>query len=71
MTLSTDRGALHTGPYGGPIWNLPSRNTPRTRCAKCLEMLKEAAPKTTRVGVLVNPLNRVLSDAPICALLRL
>jgi ABC-type uncharacterized transport system substrate-binding protein len=31
---------------------------------KCLEMLKEASPKTMRVGVLVNPLNPVLRDAP-------
>jgi putative tryptophan/tyrosine transport system substrate-binding protein len=31
---------------------------------KCLEMLKEASPAVTRVGVLVNPLNPNLRDAP-------
>lgn len=31
---------------------------------KCLEMLKEASPATTRVGVLVNPLNPNLRNYP-------
>ena len=31
---------------------------------KCLEMLKEAVPSLVRVGVLVNPLNPNLKDAP-------
>ena len=36
-----------------------------SQAAKCLELLKEAAPRLLRIGVLLNPDNRTWHDTPI------